>query len=94
MRVCRNQSRRSGTDLPRIAEDDLLYLQFSPAAHGSGHDSACGACEVDGVQHGDVAAFSVDEARSGTLQVAVVAAALGLAYAGLLLPTWRRGVAA
>jgi hypothetical protein len=28
------------------------------------------------------------------LQVGVVAAALGLTYAGLLLPAWRRGVAA
>jgi hypothetical protein len=80
-RTCR-ASERTISAGPAIRGSDLARAVLLPFA---GTGVLVSVVEVSRLVMGDVNSW---------LQVGVVAAALGLAYAGLLLPAWRRGVAA
>ena len=69
----------------RQAQPDQLSVARAVLLPFAGTGVLVSVVEVSRLVMGDVNSW---------LQVGVVAAALGLTYAGLLLPAWRRGVAA
>jgi hypothetical protein len=69
----------------RQAQPDQLFVARAVLLPFAGTGVLVSVVEVSRLVMGDVNSW---------LQVGVVAAALGLTYAGLLLPAWRRGVAA